>query len=211
MLAVPGRGAKGVSDRERWERRYQDGDNRLHEPEPSAFLARSLPLLPSPGRCLDLGGGQGRNALFLAQRGWDVTMIDVALAGVARARSLARARSVPLAGAVADLETGGLSFREASLDLVLMINYHDPTTVVEAAGWLKVDGALIVQGFAHEQLGRASGGPQNPEYLWRPNQLLDLATPLRVVWYEDRLAADEENPRHPGPRWVVRLIARRTA
>jgi SAM-dependent methyltransferase len=200
-----------VDDRERWERRYQDRADGSHEREPSPFLVRSLSLLPPPGRCLDLGGGQGRNALFLAQRGWDVTVIDVALAGVAQARSLARTRGVPLAGAVVDLETGGLLLREGGLDLVLTINYHDATHVAEAARWLKVGGALVVEGFAGEQLGRTSGGPQNPEFLWRPNQLLALATPLRVVWYEDRLAADEENPRHPGPRWVVRLIGRRTA
>ena len=211
MLAAPRAGAKGVSEREKWEKRYLDSDEPVYGREPSAFLARSLPLLPTPGRCLDLGGGQGRNAVFLARRGWEVTLADAAIAGVARARGLARREQVPLACVVADLAARGLAVREASLDLVLMINYHDHRAVTEAGTWLKRGGALVVEGFAQEQLGRRSGGPQDPSFLWHPNELLGVAGAFRVVWYEDRITAEDDNPRHHGPKWVVRLIARRTA
>jgi SAM-dependent methyltransferase len=200
-----------VSERERWERRYRDTGEPFYGREPSAFLARSLALLPPPGRCLDLGGGQGRNAVFLARRGWDVILLDTAMAGVARARSAARHAGAPLAGAAIDLSLGGLAVREASLDLVLLINYHDRLAAAAARGWLRPGGALLVEGFAQEQLGRSSGGPQDPAFLWHANELLALAGDLRVVWYEDRLTGEDDNPRHRGVRWVVRLIARRNA
>ncbi|MGZ5958596.1 MAG: class I SAM-dependent methyltransferase [Myxococcaceae bacterium] len=200
-----------MRERDKWDLRYQDSTEPFYGREPSAFLARSLPLLPPPGRCLDLGGGQGRNAVFLAGRGWEVTLVDVALAGVARARAWACATRVGLAGVVADLDEGALAIPERGFDLVLAVNYHDHAIIGAARTWLRPGGALLVEGFAQEQLGRSSGGPQNPALLWRPNELLTLAGGLRVVWYEDRLTAADDNPRHRGEKWVVRLIARRTA
>ncbi len=197
--------------REDWERRYLESQEPVYGREPSPFLVRSLPLLPADGRCLDLGGGQGRNAVFLARRGWDVLLVDAALAGVARARAWARTEEVRLQGAVADLGDGGLALPEASFDLILVVNFHDRAAVKGAARWLRSGGVLLVEGFAQEQLGRSSGGPQDPAVLWNVNELLSLAQGLRVVWYEDRLTTDDDNPRHRGAKWVVRLIARRTA
>lgn len=200
-----------MREREKWDRRYQDSQEPFYGREASAFLVRSLPLLPPPGRCLDLGGGQGRNAVFLVGRAWDVTMVDVALAGVARACAWAHAERVQLAGVVADLDEGALAIPEAAFDLVLAVNYHEHAIIEAARAWLRPGGALLVEGFAQEQFGRSSGGPQDPALLWRPNELLSLARGLRVVWYEDRLTAEDDNPRHRGEKWVVRLIARRTA
>jgi SAM-dependent methyltransferase len=200
-----------MREREKWEGRYLDPERPFYGREPSAFLVRLLPVLPEGGRCLDLGGGQGRNAVFLARRGWAVVMVDVAIAGVACARASGRAFDVPLAVVAADLAEGALVIPEATFDLVLMINYHDHAAVGAAARWLRPGGALLVEGFAREQLGRSSGGPQDPAMLYQPNELLRLASGLRVVWYEDRLITDDDNPRHKGAKWVVRLVARRTA
>jgi SAM-dependent methyltransferase len=200
-----------MGEHDKWERRYGASEEPVCGHEPSPFLVRSLALLPPVGRCLDLGGGQGRNALFLARRGWDVVLLDAAVAGVARARAGARAETVPLALAVADLDEGAVAVCAQRFDLVLMINYHQHSPVAAAGTWLRPGGALVVEGFAEEQLGRTSGGPQDPALLWRPNELLSLVGSLRVVWYEDRLTSDDDNPRHRGAKWVVRLIARRTA
>ena len=200
-----------MHEREDWERRYLESQEPVYGREPSAFLARSLPLLPPGGRCLDLGGGQGRNAVFLARQGWDVLLVDAAFAGAVRARAAARAEKVCVSALVADLSEDALAVPEASFDLVLMVNYHDRLATARAASWLRPEGALLVEGFAQEQLGRSSGGPQDPAVLWNPNELLSLVPGLRVVWYEDRLITDDDNPRHRGAKWVVRLIARRTA
>ena len=211
MLTVPAVRGKGMRERDKWEGRYRDSEEPFYGREPSAFLARSLPLLPDGGRCLDLGGGQGRNAVFLAKVGWDVVMVDVAVAGAARACAAAQAEHVRISALVADLNEDALALPEASFDLVLMVNYHDRRAAAGAAKWLRLEGALLVEGFAQEQFGRSSGGPQDPTALWHPNELLALASGMRVVWYEDRLTTDDDNPRHRGAKWVVRLIARRTA
>jgi SAM-dependent methyltransferase len=199
-----------MKEREKWERRYLDAAEPFYGREPSAFLAHSLALLPARGRCLDLGGGQGRNALFLSARGWDVLMVDAAVSGVARGRALARAQRVKVAALAADATQSPLRIATSTFDLILMVNYHDRAAIAAAPGWLRPGGALLVEGFAQEQLGRSSGGPQDPAFLWRPNELLDLVRALRVVWYEDRLTRDDDNPRHRGEKWVVRLIARKS-
>lgn len=198
-----------MDERSRWEQRYGHAAEPFYGREPSQFLTRVLPLLPAGGRCLDLAGGQGRNAIYLAVRGWDVFLADVAVAGVARARSLARQSAVAPHLLVTDLTRGALAAHRVPWDLILAINYHDRAVVSEASDLLSDGGALVVEGFAREQLGRPSGGPQDEAQLWAPNELLDLAGELRVCWYEDRLVADDDNARHRGPKWVVRLVARK--
>ena len=200
-----------MDQRRHWERRYLESSEPFYGRPPSAFLERSVPLLPPAGRCLDIGGGQGRNAVFLARLGWDVVLVDVAIAGVATARLLARHDRVRLGAVVADLDESPLEVPVESVDLVLMINFHDSDLLRQSVKWLRPGGALVVEGFAQEQLGRGSGGPQDPALLWGPNQLLRLVAPMRVVWYEDRLTDADDNRRHRGEKWVVRLIARRPA
>jgi SAM-dependent methyltransferase len=201
-----------MDERHRWEERYRQAQEPFYGRAPSPFLRRSLPLLPPPGRCLDAAGGEGRNAVFLASLGWQVVLADLALAGLTRARELAR-RADPSPGSVrlvcADLADSPLQLAPGSLDLLLVVNYHDRFLIAAGRELLRPGGVLLVEGFAKEQLGRSSGGPQDPDLLWAPNELLDVTAGLRVVWYEDRLTAEDDNPRHRGEKSVVRLIARR--
>ena len=203
-----------MDERSRWNERYRQAQEPFYGRDPSQFLRRSLPLLPPPGRCLDAAGGEGRNAAFLAALGWRVLLADMALAGVARARKLASAQTQSAsAGSVqlvcADLAHSPLRLAPGTLDLLLVVNYHDRFLIASGGELLRQGGVLLVEGFAKEQLGRSSGGPQDPDLLWGPNELLRAAAGLRVLWYEDRLTADDDNPRHRGEKWVVRLIARR--
>lgn len=203
------RGAeKTRREREKWERRYQQAADSVFGNDPSVLMRRVLPLLPAPGRCLDLAGGEGRNALFLARLGWKVVVADCALAGLQRARRAALDTGVPLQLLAADLETPVLGDPRPLFDLLLVLNYHDRDAVAGAHGWLRPGGVLVVQGFARDQLGRGTGGPSDPELLWGPNELLALVQPeLRVLLYEDRLVEEDDNPSHRGPKWVVRLVA----
>lgn len=199
-----------MQERDKWERRYQQAKETVFGSEPSLVVRRALPLLPLPGRCLDLAGGEGRNALFLARLGWDVLVADCAIAGLASARRLFRAAGVRARLLAADLETAILGEPRELFDLLLVVNYHDRSWVVDAHRWLRPGGVLVAQGFAREQLGRGTGGPSDPALLWGANELLALASPgLRVLLYEDHLVEEDDNPAHRGPKWVVRLVAAR--
>lgn len=206
------RGMRGAEktrrEREKWERRYQQAADSVFGSDPSVLVRRALPLLPRPGRCLDLAGGEGRNALFLARLGWEVVIADCALAGLVRARLAALEAGVPLQLLAADLETPVLGDPRPRFDLLLVLNYHDRDAIAGAHRWLRPGGVLVAQGFARDQLGRGTGGPSDPELLWGSNELLALVQPhLRVLLYEDRLVEEDDNPAHRGPKWVVRLVA----
>jgi SAM-dependent methyltransferase len=198
-----------MGERERWERRYQQSDGPFYGRDASQFLQRSLPLLPASGTCLDLAGGEGRNAVFLAQRGFEVTLADVAVAGLARAAELARHQGVALRIVAADLGRSPLVDPSEGWNLILLMNYHDRSVLAAAGRRLSPGGAVVVEGFAKEQLGRGSGGPPDPDLLWARNEIVQLLLPLRLVWYEDRLVEADDNPRHRGSKWVVRAVARR--
>lgn len=92
-----------AEERERWDARYRErGDQPAGEP--SALVTGLDPLLPRAGRALDLGGGDGRHALWLARRGLQVTIADVSPEGLGRARRLAAAAGLALETVELDLD-----------------------------------------------------------------------------------------------------------
>jgi tellurite methyltransferase len=93
------------ADRERWNTKYE-ARRAENTPlsAPSAFLVSLDDALPRRGRALDLGGGSGRNALWLAERGVDVTLADVSDVGLAIAQSAATERGVSIETVRVDLE-----------------------------------------------------------------------------------------------------------
>ena len=150
-----------------WDRRY-DGADYVWAIEPNRFVAEQvLPL--SPGRALDLGAGEGRNAVWLATRGWDVTAVDFSAVGLAKADRLAADHDVTVTTAVADVLTHDVG--EAAWDLVLLSYLQLPTddrlaVVRRAALGVAPGGTLLVVAHDRANLDRGHGGPQDPDVLY---------------------------------------------
>ena len=87
-----------------WDQRYA-GRELVWTSEPNRFLVQEVDGL-TPGRALDLATGEGRNAIWLAERGWQVTGVDFSKVGLDKARQLANARGVHAEWILADLATG---------------------------------------------------------------------------------------------------------
>src|SRR4051812_34247673 len=106
------------AERTKWDARYaEEGALR----EPSCLLVEIEDLLPTRGRALDLAGGGGRHAIWLAKRGLDVTLADISEEGLAIARAAAKQTGVPLTTLAIDLETEPLP--EGPWDLILSFHY----------------------------------------------------------------------------------------
>ncbi|MFP2895569.1 class I SAM-dependent methyltransferase [Corallococcus sp. 4LFB] len=105
-------------DRQRWNDRYQQASA---PQEPSDFLRSLADRLPREGRALDLAGGPGHDACWLARRGLDVTLVDISDVALAQAESLARDAGVSLTRLDLDLEAGALP--PGPFDLVVCLNY----------------------------------------------------------------------------------------
>lgn len=93
-----------AADREKWEQRYTSPD--LDAPGAvDDFVSEVADRLPSPGAALDVAGGTGRHALWLAQRAFDVTLVDIAPTALSIARDHARARGLEVRTLALDLDS----------------------------------------------------------------------------------------------------------
>ena len=152
-------------DAEAWNRRYATSDL-IWTAEPNRLLVQEVVGLP-PGRALDLGAGEGRNAVWLARQGWRVTAVDFSDVGLAKARRLAEAAGVELNLVCADATrpVGG------QFDLVVVLYLHLPAekrrlALRNAAAALAPGGTLIVLGHDSSNLTDGFGGPQDASVLF---------------------------------------------
>ncbi len=184
------------TDRDRWNERYRD---EAAIPDPSPFLVSLDPILPRHGRALDVGGGSGRNALWLARRGLDVTLADVSDVALGRAAAAARAEGLPLATARIDLETAPLP--AGPWDLVLCTYFlHRPLFPAFAAAL--APGGLLV--FAHATRRNLERHPRpGPGHVLEDGELPTLVRGLELLRSEEGWM---ESGRHE-----ARVVARRPA
>lgn len=154
-------------EREDWDRRYR-GTELLWTARPNRFVVEELWELP-PGRALDLGAGEGRNAVWLAERGWRVTAVDFSPVALDKARRLAQARGVSVDWVLADLR--GYQPEPAAYDLVLvaylqLLPAGRAAVLHGAVAALARHGTLLVIGHDLTNLGEGVGGPQDPAVLY---------------------------------------------
>jgi SAM-dependent methyltransferase len=156
-----------------------------------------------PGKALDIGIGEGRNALFLAAQGWEVTGFDISDVGVQLAREAAQKRGLKLEISVDDVDR--FDYGKQRWDLVVGMYMHTLITrnaakIIES---LKPGGIIVVEGF-HRDLNRQ--GLQGGYIGYRTNELLKAFDRLRVLYYEDTVGpADWETSGREAP--IVRFIA----
>jgi SAM-dependent methyltransferase len=150
-----------------WNRRYA-GSELLWTAKPNRFLVAETTSL-APARALDLACGEGRNAVWLAEQGWQVTGVDFSDVALAKARELAEARGVRAEWTQADL----LDYRpaEQAYDLVLLFYLQLPAAerrrvVRTAAGALAPGGTLLVVAHDSSNLEHGHGGPRDASVLY---------------------------------------------
>lgn len=146
-----------------WDERYAAVD-RVWSAEPNAEIARIVGDW-EPGRALDLGAGEGRHAVWLAQRHWRVTAVDFSAVGLAKGEKEATARHLRVDWVVADARSWQPS-APGLYDLVLVSYLHLPEDVLSrTTGWLAPGGALVVVGHGLRNLTEGVGGPSDPALL----------------------------------------------
>jgi len=163
-------------DSEGWDRRYA-GRELVWTAEPNRFLVAETDVL-APGRVIDLACGEGRNAVWLAQRGWQAVGVDFSQVGLQKARELAAARDVSVEWVAADL----LQYRPdpRAFDLVLIFYLQLPTAerqpILQAAAEAVAPGGMfLLVGHDSSNLQHGYGGPQNPAVLYTaPDVVADI-------------------------------------
>jgi len=149
-----------------WDERYS-GPELVWGSGPNRFVAEETAGLPA-GKAIDLGTGEGRNAIWLAERGWQVTAVDFSAVGLDRAARLAAERGVNVRWVHGDL----LDYQpDDTYDLVLVVYIQlAPASLGQllrtAAAAVAPGGVLFVIGHDRDNLSRGHGGPQDPEVLY---------------------------------------------
>ena len=178
----PRRVANASATRDDWNRRYSDTEQ-LWTATPSRFLVAETAELP-PGLALDLACGEGRNAVWLAEQGWDVVGVDFAEVGLDTARRLATRRGVGVGLVRADL----LAYEPEPLryDLVCVLYLHLPAddrrrVLARAAGAVALGGTFLLVGHDLENLEHGHGGPSNARVLFTAAEVADELPGLELV------------------------------
>lgn len=198
------------SDRDKWNQRYREGAYATRK-HPSALLVEWLPRLESemrPGKAVDIACGNGRNAIFLARRGWQVDAVDISEVALSALAEMASADDLRIACLQADLEGDLKRAREFlppdRYDLAIMMRYTNLPMIAVAGSALAAGGYLLAE--AHLLTDADVVGPRNPRFRVAPGALHDAATGLEIVTYREGIIAD------PDRRSVAlaQLVARRT-
>lgn len=166
-------------DREKWDRKYADPDLAPREPSPS--LLRLKAFLPKSGRALDVAGGAGRNSIWLAQRGLDVTLADVSEVGLELAQKRAVESGATIRFLPTDLESDGIP--AGPWDLVLSHYYFCRSIFSDMVDSLTNGGRLVVVQPTVRNLERNDKPPR--EFLLEDGELLRLAKGLETLFHDE--------------------------
>ena len=197
-----------------WNKRYNEAEY-IFGTKPNDFLRDEFSKIPIGGSVLCLAEGEGRNAVFLAQQGYQVTATDMSEVGLNKALKLARDRGVDIITQVADL--ADYEFGEAKWEGIVAIWAHLPTAVrqyvhAQIAPALKPNGVFILEAYTEQQLTMdAVGGPpatQRERFGSLAVLRAELAELEEITGIEKQRMISE-GKRHQGLSAVVQFIAKK--
>jgi len=198
----PARG-DGAGARERWNRRYAERGVLPFASAPAPWLVENRGLLSSVRgrRALDVGCGDGRNAVYLARRGFTVDALDISDVAIDALAAAATERQLPVRALRLNLETDPLP--DGTYDVIVQLNYVQRSLFARLAAALAPGGLVLAETVttAHvDQLGKNF----DKRFLLEPGELRDAFAELDLLRYQEGVHA-----RSGGARAIASLVARR--
>jgi tellurite methyltransferase len=166
--------------------------------KPSQFLVENIDVLPR-GKALDLAMGNGRNAVYLAKRGFDVEGVDISAESVKRALKLAHNSGVTINALVADLENSYRIVKD-TYKVIVCFNYLYRPIIQQIKEGICIGGMVVYETFIVDQA--KFGKPKNPDHLLKHNELLDLFRDFRCLRYHEGIFENQ--------RALAGIIAQKT-
>jgi SAM-dependent methyltransferase len=200
------------SEYERWEKRFSVPDY-VFGTEPNAFLKSQAYMLPKSGAALAVADGEGRNGVWLAERGLDVLSIDWSPAALAKAQALARRRGVTLRTAQVDVVKWPWPMAKFDVIVAIFIQFLTPDERRQVfAGMrkaLRPGGLLLIEGYRPEQLNYKTGGPSLVENLYTRALLEAEFASLSELHITEHDSMTSEGTAHVGMAALIDLVGRR--
>jgi SAM-dependent methyltransferase len=195
-----------------WNRRFSESGY-LFGTEPNAWLLEHADAWQAGERVLSIADGEGRNSVWLAQRGLTVDAFDISEVGVRKARDFARITGVKVNFAVADIAE--LRWPQNIYDGVAAIffQFADPalrTRIFDGiVRCLKPGGTLVLQGYAPRQLEYRTGGPPVASHLYTADLLRDAFAGMEILELKEYEAELAEGNGHKGRSALIGMVARK--
>jgi rhodanese-related sulfurtransferase len=193
----------------RWPGPLAAGVNGQHHPQqliaPTPWLVENFHSLPK-GLALDIAMGNGRNAIYLATRGFDVDGVDVDAAVVAQARETARRFHAPIRAIVGNVEDGTHIIPIEAYDAIVVFNFLHRPLFRDIKDGLKPGGVVVYQTYLEGQ--QRFGSPRNPAHLLKPGELEHVFAEFEILRVKERV--DSAVPGGP-PCALAGIVAKKPA
>lgn len=194
-----------------WHIRYQDSDY-VYGTEPNVFLKDIYQKLKLKGNVLAIAEGEGRNAVYLAQNGLNVTAWDYAASGLAKTSKLAELKGVSVKTELVDLNDA--TWKNNEWDQLVCIFGHFPTdlrkkTLTSAKESIKPGGYFITEVYSVHQLSYQTGGPKDVGLLYTPDEFLQIFSDWRIVHFFVGEVKRNEGKLHNGLSHVIQFVGQK--
>jgi len=197
---------------DRWNERFSAPDY-VFGTAPNAFLAANAARLKRGQRALCVADGEGRNSVWLAEQGLDVTAFDFSPIGLDKARKLAASRAVRVRYDLASVYDWRWPTNTFDVVAAIFVQFADPpmrTFMFERmARALKPGGLLLIEGYTPKQLKYGTGGPKQVDQLYTEGLLRESFAGFEVLDVREYEAELDEGSRHRGMSAVVDFVARK--
>ena len=193
-----------------WDERFSS-DEYVYGTRPNVFFKMTIDGL-TPGKILFPAEGEGRNAVYAAKLGWDVTAYDTSSEGIRKALKLASGNRVDLMYIL----TGHQEFQAEpeSFDCIVLIYAHFAPGQRQAnhkklSGFLKPGGTIILEGFSKQQLSYNTGGPGNLGMLFSKEEIEDDFQEFSNLDVTEQILTLDEGRFHQGQAAVIRMVGKK--
>ncbi len=200
---------------QRWDDRYSNEEFAYGE-EPNNYLKEQIQKL-DPSAILFPAEGEGRNAIFAAKLGWNVSAFDISEEGKNKALKLAEANNVSIDYQVGELET--LNFKEEQFDVIALIYAHFPAEIKseihkQLNKLLRKDGVIIFEAFSKKHLEYLAindkvGGPKDIESLFSIEEIKADFPNYEIIELEEKEIELNEGLFHNGTGSVIRFVGKK--
>ncbi|MGD8780087.1 MAG: class I SAM-dependent methyltransferase [Ignavibacteria bacterium] len=193
-----------------WDERY-GGEEYIYGTTPNDFLKSNLEILPK-GKVLCLADGEGRNSVFLAKNGFDVTSVDYSKKGIEKAKKLADKNNVEIEFIHKDLLH--FEIEESYWNGIISIFCHLPpdirkVTHQRSKNGLQKEGIFLLEAYSKEQLAYKTGGPKNEEMLYSKDVIEEDFSGLQIIMSKKIERNINESDIHNGLSSVIQFIAKK--
>lgn len=192
-----------TTDQDDWNERYRSGEFGYRDPDAFVMDAHHNylePLLMAGSAGLDLAGGAGHHALWLAQQGWRMTLVDFSQAALAIAREQLEGTKLEMLCGPAHYVVESLIEQKQQFGFVLVSFFLEREVLPMLPSLLAPDGLLLYRSYTADNVRlKNPNGPRNPLYLLQSQELLKAYSKMRILHYNETVAV----------KGVVELIAQR--